>query len=825
MRYHNFDLWIEEKDGSAYHLRALTETFESARGLMQLDLDSAEIINATERFVRRQTDHQFMVHVGTLLYNALFSPEDRAIDSLFQEYSGRFLNPPHDGIRLRLRIEAPEIAALPWEFLYSPLRDTFFSTWICNPLVRYLDVRMPIPALETSPPIRILIVIPSSPDIDATEEKSVLLSALKDAEPHVRPTFLEGKVSLARIEEAFDEERFHIFHFIGHGDFIGEQGVLRLCTETVDHNTLGRLFQNHEDMKLVFLNACKGAQVSPSKPFLGIAPQLVKRGVPAVVAMQYSIYDDIAVHFSRKFYHSLFKGKHRGRIDMALTQARNSLSTHYPDERAFGAPVLFLRSPDGVLFNLPPVKAVPVLPVSASEAHRLEAVAQTHRHNIDVIEDSKVDAQTKMAKIQDAEMKIKQIRQTLKYRRISLAAALTLAVLVLVCFWMNIFDYFTLDTRIESYTIAMGDLFVHKQLHEDIILISIDKNKAKEEIGRSYEEPWAPWRKDHAMLLDKLSQAGAKVVAFDIAFESLSESDAALRDAMIKARERGTSVIVSTRKLQQGEPLMSEELSSAISGWGVPLIGKRLGYARLAPLVIRKETEPNNVNYVPGLAMRLFAAYNSGDNIRVEYIDPKRNEIMVRFDPETPEPKKLGFFELDKIGRGAGYSGILGKGDTLANLAIDLTPLHLLRDKSRRYSYTYIRDHPEPETLTQLRNKIVIVGIENENDFYRDRWGFELHADAVNTLLNGVVIRSVGWGGQFALIVIFSIVGAIIRTRTRRASRRLPILLLLIVLLIYLMGTIYLYTQYRLLLNTLYHIVALFLTYQVVGKLERRYFP
>lgn len=119
---------------------------------------------------------------------------------------------------------------------------------------------------------------------------------------------------------------------------------------------------------------------------------------------------------------------------------------------------------------------------------------------------------------------------------------------------------------------------------------------------------------------------------------------------------------------------------------------------------------------------------------------------------------------------------------------------------------------------------MVGVGSERLADFHGDRWGFEWQADAINTLLNGVDIRSISPRGQFGLIVVLSVVGGVIRTRTRHISRRLAIALLIIVLLAYLAGTIYLYAQYRLLLNTVYHVVALVLTYWVVGKLERRYF-
>lgn len=830
MQYHNFDIWIDEKDKASleYHLRANIDTFDSASGLLHIDPASTEVTNALERFAQRDTDRQFLTAAGAFLFKAVFQIEDSRIYDLFQQCLGRFLPTAHEGIRLRLRIEAPEIAALPWEFLYLPGKGVFLGTWISTPLVRYLDVGRPVPKLEMSPPAQMLVVIPDSPDLDADEEKKSLLSALKGMQSYVEPRFLEGNVSLARVEEALDENEFHILHFIGHGDFDGDQGVLRFTAETVNHEQLGQLFQNLEHMKLIVLNACKGAQVSPSTPFLGIAPQLVKQGIPAVVAMQYSIYDDVAVHFSRRFYQSLFKGKFRGKIDLALTQARNSLRVHYPEERAFGAPVLFLRSPEGVLFHrslprtiLGILRNIPHL-LATNESHRLKDTAHTYIYNKSVIKDSKVDAQTKTALNKEADEKIKQIYKLLKYQ--SLTAAAVVAFVMFCLSWVNLFDLAHLDTKMESCTMALGDYFMHKQFNDNILMIPIDDKTEK--FGREYNEPWAPWREDYAVLVDHLSEAGAKVIVFNITFSSSSESksDLALHDAILRAEKRGTSVIVGMTKLEEGKPNLVKELKDTAIACGAITIGKR-GYMRLSPLLIRKAQadEP-----VIGLALRAFAAYHGADKVDVVEFDPNQTQAIVRFDSGEPETMELRFFESHKIDkdRASDANDLLDEGDVLAYMVIDKTPLSIIRDESRRHSYQDVLEHSEPETLTQFQNKIVMVGvgIDRLQILSGDRFGFELHADAINTLFNGVVIRSVSPGEQLVLMVILGILGATIRVRTRHVSRRLGISLLVIVLLVYFAGTIYLYTQYRLLLNTIYHAVAILLTYWVVGKLERSYF-
>ncbi len=833
MQYHNFDIWVDAKDKASleYHLRANIETFDSASGLMRIDPNSAELNNILERFAQRDTDSQFLEKAGELLFQAVFQIEDPRIYDLFQQCLGRYLPTANDGIRLRLRIEAPEIAALPWEFLYFPSKKMFLGTWTSTPLVRYLDVGRDVPKLEISPPIQMLIVIPSYPDLpnlDTFKEKKILLSALKDMESYVNPTFLEGDVPLDRVEEALDENEFHILHFIGHGNFDGDQGVLQFSEETVNHDQLGQLFQNHEEMKLVVLNACKGAQVSPTKPFLGIAPQLVEKGVPAVVAMQYSIYDDVAVYFCRRFYQSLFKGKFMGKVDLALTKARNSLRVHYPDERAFGAPVLFLRSPRGVLFHqsLPRtilgfLKKIPQLLATTNEAHRLEDTAHTYTHNKNVIEDSELDVQTKTSRIQEAEERIKQIYKLLKYQSLT-ATAVVASILIMFCLsWLNLFDLARLDTTMESYTMKLGDYFTKKQFTDKIVMIPIDK-KVQEHFHEELGELGQSWRGDYAKLTTNLFKARAKVIVFDMFFESDNpEHDNDFSQAIDQTREKSTSVIIGVNEYDGREPVIAKELKDAASKLGAVHTGKR-GYAKLFPLVIRKAQleEP-----VIGLALRAYAAYHDANNLEVDF-DPNQTQITVRFDSGELTEEDYKLFELDKIDkkRAAKSHDILDEGDVLANMVVDRTPLSMIREESRRYSYRNILEHLKPETLTQFQNKIVIVGAEVLRDFHGDRWGFEVQADAINTLFNEVAIQSVGAGEQFVLMMVLAILGATIRARTRNVSRRLGISLLITVLLLYFAGTIYLYAKYQLLLNTVYHVVSLFLTYWVVGKIERRYF-
>src|SRR4029450_1041087 len=115
----------------------------------------------------------------------------------------------------------------------------------------------------------------------------------------------------------------HSVHFIGHGAVVDGRGCLRLDKDAmepdwVDEGWLRELFRNCRSVKLVVLNSCRGAEPSSSRAFSGVAPQLVLGGVPAVVAMQFPITDDEAVQFTHAFYHALFQGTERGRVEAAI---------------------------------------------------------------------------------------------------------------------------------------------------------------------------------------------------------------------------------------------------------------------------------------------------------------------------------------------------------------------------------------------------------------------------------------------------------------------------------------------------------------------------
>jgi hypothetical protein len=82
-----------------------------------------------------------------------------------------------------------------------------------------------------------------------------------------------------------------------------------------------------------------------------MAIALVQAQIPAVVAMQLTVAEEVARAFSREFYQSLLEGLP---IDACISEGRKAIMNvsglRRPD---WGIPVVYTRAQDGKLFDRP----------------------------------------------------------------------------------------------------------------------------------------------------------------------------------------------------------------------------------------------------------------------------------------------------------------------------------------------------------------------------------------------------------------------------------------------------------------------------------------
>ncbi len=305
--------------------------------------------------------------IGSSLFEALFQGDVRR---LFDRCRARADEAGADGsargVRLRIQLDLRDeqvrpLAALPWELLHDPLDRTFYGHGRERLLVRHLDSARPVEPLPLTHPLRILVV-PSSPKdlpkLNLKKEVERLEAAVhRDRFVHVT---VQKPATIEAVRQRLREEPFHALHFLGHGGFKAETGLGWLCFETADGKTQGvdgdffsDLVREFPSLRLVVLNACRTAQVPGTTeiaPYATLGTALSLAGVPAVVAMQFTVSDSGAIRFSETFYQSLAAGDP---VDVAVAVARRELYESEHPSLEWAVPVLFLRSRDGRIFDLP----------------------------------------------------------------------------------------------------------------------------------------------------------------------------------------------------------------------------------------------------------------------------------------------------------------------------------------------------------------------------------------------------------------------------------------------------------------------------------------
>jgi formylglycine-generating enzyme required for sulfatase activity len=334
----------------------------TARDLERLQdkLENALLRSRTRSRRALTPEEQVVRQFGQTLFEAVFQGDVR---SLFYE-SRLKADHVEKGVRLKLRLQPPEFARLPWEFLLEPRKDEYICLSRDTPIVRYLELAQPVTPLMVTPPLRILGMVANPtnlPELDVAAEKQRVERALAQQRGGaIELVWLNGDTvtDLQRALRRAEREPFHIFHFVGHGSFDQQrdEGVLWLAdaqrrASPLMATQLARLLGDHRPLRLVVLNACEGAQGSDLDVFSSTAATLVRRGIPAVLAMQYEISDTAATLLAEWFYESLADGLP---VDAAVAEARKAINLDNDRSLEWGTPVLIMRTGDGRIFDVQP---------------------------------------------------------------------------------------------------------------------------------------------------------------------------------------------------------------------------------------------------------------------------------------------------------------------------------------------------------------------------------------------------------------------------------------------------------------------------------------
>ena len=353
--YETFDLRIT-KTGDSYHIRVLGSPVGATDSSPGPRLASILALHWPQ-------DREQAQEIGTRLFEAVFHGSiltiwQRSLDAVTRNGTGL-------RIRLRLADDAPELATCPWEFLYDPDAGRFLCQSTQTPLVRYLHLAQPEPPLAVSGALNILVVAASPqdrPSLQLDAEVAAVTEALSEL-------IASGRVVMERLPRPTVRSllhhlrchQVHVLYFLGHGEFDPKSHQGRLILQDNDRNShpidgqmLGELLHDERSLRLVVLNACNGGYATRDHLYAGVAQRLVQQGIPAVLAMQSAVADQVSIDLIAEFYTALADGYP---VDAALTEGRRLVAAlgHGVE---WGIPVLYMRAPDGYIFNVRDMKTI-----------------------------------------------------------------------------------------------------------------------------------------------------------------------------------------------------------------------------------------------------------------------------------------------------------------------------------------------------------------------------------------------------------------------------------------------------------------------------------
>jgi tetratricopeptide (TPR) repeat protein len=318
---------------------------------------------------------------GRELFRSIFV-DIKAISNIYVQSKGK-------DFRIKLRISTPDLAGLPWEYLYEEDEIVNYIS-LRLPVVRYLETAGAATPMGVKGPLRILGMIsdPATdewPKLDVVKERNRIDKGIDRLQRDGKVNFqwVSGGTGKDLMDKLLEGD-WHIFHFIGHGgvdlqsqpdpegNSFDQGGFIIMVDEEgkpakrFASDLALMLLGARKSLRLVVLNCCESARINVGEKFGNPAIGLMRSGwLPAVVAMQFPITDGAAVEMSGGFYRAL---ANNSPVDDAITSARRFIREQSKEE--FGIPVLYMRSPDGNIFDVDnPVPAPAGAAAAASQTN------------------------------------------------------------------------------------------------------------------------------------------------------------------------------------------------------------------------------------------------------------------------------------------------------------------------------------------------------------------------------------------------------------------------------------------------------------------------
>lgn len=292
-------------------------------------------------------------YVGARLFDSLFQGE---ILRLYVHLLEQVRN-TGARLRVRLKLDPPMVARLPWECLYDTRDRTFLGKSSDITLVRY---RQPLgadpPTVPGRPPLRVLLAV-HSPDVsDAgapsreAREARIVRQALAELESDGVVSVVEAGAELGAeplTSESIDEilsRSYDVMHLICGAQWDGESARFLLGPDGLSLEALAGTLESNSPRLIVWSGGPAAGVVSPS-----LAERLLD-STPALLSQRHSMPEELLSSYTSAFYRSLGA---LDPVDTALAHAGGAVLSHFPADSEWVAPSLYLSRKDASLLHNP----------------------------------------------------------------------------------------------------------------------------------------------------------------------------------------------------------------------------------------------------------------------------------------------------------------------------------------------------------------------------------------------------------------------------------------------------------------------------------------
>jgi len=362
---------------------AKPKPFDRKEGLVKLELTVAQIFHKVLNKARvvdifKQDDYKVL---GETLYKILM--QDPEVKKFFlPEFKSIYRDKQmRCQISLEFDSDTYKLAALPWEYLRidENKEDNIPSFFIAADTSKQYDIIRTIDDGILGEPVDYksqteLNVITVS--VNATDKFIEDKQAFTDMLARLNRKFLienssDSKFNFIPIEdpvfrkfsEMLDEQVQNIpgpyvLHFFGHAKMQDDKSYIGFMNDNgnidwIESQRFAAIFSPanknilSRNPALIVLQACESGQVNDEGK--GLGADLVRQGIPAVVAMQNEITEATSHSFISKFYEDLVNGND---VAQAVTNGRYFLGCEYNKQEeydyynsnSFGTPVIFIST-------------------------------------------------------------------------------------------------------------------------------------------------------------------------------------------------------------------------------------------------------------------------------------------------------------------------------------------------------------------------------------------------------------------------------------------------------------------------------------------------